>query len=53
MSQSALTEQEVRALRDRVFEGPLPDASWENCKVHWMKPAETQWLKEQLKEEGK
>jgi len=52
VSQATLTEQEVRALRDRLYGVPTADDQWENCKANWMKPEEVQWLRDQL-EEGK
>lgn len=39
-----LTEQEIRALRDRVFGQVSSDSNWEGCKDNWMKPAQVKWL---------
>lgn len=43
-----LGEQEVRELRDRVFEQPSSDNNWDACKDRWMQPAEVEWLQKQL-----
>lgn len=37
-----LSEQEIRALRDKVFGVPISDAEWEKCKAHWTN--DTEWL---------
>ncbi len=39
-----LSESEVRALRDRVFEKPSSDTGWESCKENWMKKDSVKWL---------
>lgn len=47
------TEQEVRAMRDRVY-GTTGDVgrdnnNWEGCKHHWLKPEEVAWLRAKLR----
>lgn len=39
-----MTESEVRKLRDKVFERPISDNEWQDCKHNWLKPEEIQWL---------
>lgn len=39
-----LTEDQVRALRDKVFEKPTTDTNWNACKVFWMRPPDIRWL---------
>lgn len=39
-----ITEKEVRALRDKVYEEPVSEREWENCKGNWMKPENIAWL---------
>lgn len=41
-----LNEQEVRALRDLVFEKPTTDKNWAGCRDGWMKPEAAAWLEE-------
>jgi hypothetical protein len=41
-----IIEQEVRELRDKVFVTPIDDNGWNQCKENWLKPSETQWLRE-------
>lgn len=41
-------ESEVRAMRDKVYGAPSKNKNWEFAKIHWMKPSEIKWLKEQL-----
>ena len=43
-----MTETEVRALRDLVFESPTTDNNWDFCGEKWMRPDAIKWLKEQL-----
>ena len=40
----AMTEAEVRALRDRVFGHKSTDRNWEGCKENWMHPDNVRWL---------
>jgi len=44
-----MTEDEVRALRDRVFgrhpEKEHSDKNWDACKQNWMRPDSIAWLK--------
>lgn len=42
-----MTEPEIRAWRDAVFEIPSTDKNWESCKGAWMKEENVQWLKEE------
>lgn len=42
-----MTEAEIRALRDVVFEVPASDRNWESCKGAWMKEGNVQWLEEE------
>lgn len=41
-----ISDAELRALRDRVFERPSTDPNWEYVKNNWRKPASLQWLNE-------
>lgn len=45
-----LTEKEVRALRDLVYEVPMPDKSWEVARKSWMLESEIRWLQETAEE---
>lgn len=42
---SALSETMVRSLRDVVYERPISDKEWGNCRDHWM--ADAEWLRDQ------
>ncbi len=44
-----LTEQDVRAMRDQVFESASTDNNWEACKQFWMQPSETAWLLKKIR----
>lgn len=37
-----ISDVELRALRDRVFEKPISDKEWENCRDNWRK--DVAWL---------
>ncbi len=41
-----MTEAEVRAMRDRVFEKPVSDNEWATCGKNWMAPSEIRFLQE-------
>ena len=41
---TALTESQVRALRDKVFGQQSTDKNWDGCKENWMRPSEIKWL---------
>ena len=47
-----LSETEVRALRDRVFENPTTDKNWEACKEKWMMPDAMIWLVQQAERQA-
>jgi hypothetical protein len=38
------TEDEVRAMRDRVFGVPSTDQNWEGCRHNWTRPDSVEWL---------
>jgi len=40
-----MSETEVRALRNRVFDQRISDNEWNNCRHNWMNPSEVEWLK--------
>lgn len=42
-----MTEQQVRALRDRVFAETISDSEWKTAGPNWMKPENIEWLKQQ------
>jgi len=46
MSSTPPTEAEVRALRNRVYDHEISDASWSAIKSNWLKPSEIAWLRE-------
>ncbi len=37
-----MTESEIRALRDRVFDQTSTDANWDACRKKWMEQVD--WL---------
>lgn len=45
-----ITEADVRAMRDLVFEVPSSHANWEACKEKWMRPDSVRWLRQMIKE---
>ncbi len=44
-----MSEEQVRALRDQVFEKSCTDFGWEAVKSHWMTPDNVRWLLEKSK----
>lgn len=46
-TQQQLSEEQVRALRDMVFEAPCPDHGWAACRENWMRPENVRWLLDQ------
>lgn len=44
---NAPTENEVRRLRDVVFESASTDHNWEFCKAAWQQPDSVAWLRDQ------
>lgn len=40
-----MNETQVRKLRAAIY-GECTDNNWENCKDHWMRPDQIEWLKE-------
>jgi len=40
------SELEVRAFRDAVYGSSSSDDNWASCREHWMKPEETQRLRD-------
>lgn len=42
---AAMTEAEVRALRNRVFDHVISDSAWSAVRKAWMSPSEQAWLK--------
>jgi hypothetical protein len=44
-----MTEQEIRALRDKVYGVPITDSEWRNIKHNWMRPDSVEWLTEHAK----
>ena len=46
MTDGLPTESEVRAMRDLVFQKPISDREWENCKDNWMNPTDIAWLRD-------
>jgi hypothetical protein len=42
------TEQEVRALRNQVYDHEIGDKQWEHVRQYWMKPEEIEFLKRQV-----
>lgn len=47
-----MTEAEVRALRDVVFEVPSTNKNWESCGGAWMKEENVRWLEEEKRKTG-
>lgn len=41
---SKMTEDDIRALRDFVFEKTLSDESWNHVSHRWLVPIEREWL---------
>ena len=41
-----ITEQEVRELRDRVFDQAATDKNWDACRSRWMRPDSVEWLQQ-------
>ncbi len=39
-----MTEAEIRALRDRVFDHVISDGAWSAVRKAWMSPSERAWL---------
>ncbi len=49
MSQDYIpTEEQVRALRDKVYGVPIKDEGWRNCRDKWVEPEQVKWLKEKV-----
>ena len=46
MEKPQLTEEEIRALRDKVYDQTTTDKNWDGCKDRWIQPDETKWLRE-------
>jgi len=44
--QEAYTEEEVRALRAKVYCSDCTDKTWEEVRANWMKPDAVRWLVE-------
>jgi hypothetical protein len=44
-----MSEQQIRNLRDIVYDHPISDGEWEKCRDGWMKPENQQWLLEKSK----
>lgn len=43
----SLRDDEIRAMRDRVFGRPSSDGNWDGCWDHWKEVGSVKWLKEQ------
>jgi hypothetical protein len=43
-----LSEQEVRALRNQVYDQEATEGHWEYVKEIWMKPEQIAWLQQQV-----
>jgi hypothetical protein len=43
------TEEEVRAMRDKIYGENLPDNKWNEIKHNWLRPEEVKWLQEVIK----
>lgn len=41
-----MSESDVRALRNRVYDHVISDNSWKSVRAHWMQPAEVQFLRD-------
>ena len=39
-----MSESDVRALRDRVFDHTISDVAWSAVRAAWLAPSETAWL---------
>lgn len=44
---TTLSETQVRALRDKVYEKPITDDGWKTCGANWQKPENVKWLQQQ------
>jgi hypothetical protein len=45
-SKLPLTEEQIRALRDKVYDQQTTDKNWECCKEYWSREDEVRWLQE-------
>ena len=46
MEKPQLTEEEIRALRNKVYDQTTTDKNWDCCKEYWLREDEVKWLKE-------
>lgn len=46
MSEPVPSDAEIRALRDSVFERPIPDYVWAMVRAGWSTPENVAWLRE-------
>jgi len=42
------SEDVVRKMRNGVYGHEISDEEWAQCGPNWMKPEETEWLREQI-----